>query len=142
METENRLQYFLPKARFIRWLRGEKPFLEILEFIRPGLLEPIILSDGKINPNALLALCFIIIGGDRLRNEGKCCGLLLVSSQCNDIHTDFQKIVIYFLGKARFGNRENFQHYFEKNFGNYFEINICQEFIRNLTKSRIEVSKM
>lgn len=135
-------ELILPKIKIRMFLRGERKISDILKFILPGLLEPIKLPDGKINPKALLALCFIIIGGVRLRTEGKCSGLLLVASQTNWIHSDFQKIVIYLLGKARFGNCENFQNYFEENFGNYSEIILCFGFIKKLSKRHVGVSEI
>jgi hypothetical protein len=120
----------------------KRPSSEIRVSLFKGLLNPIMLSSGTINPEAFLAVVFISLGGARYRVNRNCSGLFEMATQCNDIHPDFQKIILYFLRTECLENCGFFQDYFEQNFGDYSLIQEFYEFLKNSELEKYELFRL
>lgn len=96
--------------------------------------------DGTIQPKTFWTLSFIILGGERYRVRRNCIGLFGMASRCNDIHQDFQKIILYFLKTECCDVYGFFRDYFEKNLQNFSQIQEFYEFMQNYELENNELS--
>lgn len=120
----------------------QRPLSDIRETLFQGLMNPIMGPDKTIQPKTFWTLSFIILGGARYRAHRNCSGLFDMASRCNDIHPDFQKIILYFLKTECCDFYGVFRDYFEKNFGDFSQIQEFYEFMQNYELENNELSRV